>query len=139
MNTKIYKRVHTLAESLMSAVQKKDQTLFDNHYSELKAVCEEHENSDKDHPVQWETLADFTEDRALAITIYDKALIKAKAIKSRDFQSSIGFSIATLKLDLGDKTSAIEYLSQAQISSKRIPDYDLKDEINDLLDKLTNS
>ncbi|NRA69470.1 MAG: tetratricopeptide repeat protein [Gammaproteobacteria bacterium] len=139
MNTKIYKRVHTLAESLMSAVQKKDQTLFDNHYSELKTVCEEHENSDKDHPVQWETLADFTEDRALAITIYDKALIKAKAIKSRDFQSSIGFSIATLKLDLGDKTSAIEYLSQAQISSKRIPDYDLKDEINDLLDKLTNS
>ena len=139
MNTKIYKRVHTLAESLMSAVQKKDQTLFDNHYSELKTVCEEHENSDKDHPVQWETLADFTEDRALAITIYDKALIKAKAIKSRDFQSSIGFSIATLKLDLGDKTSAIEYLSQALISSKRIPDYDLKDEINDLLDKLTNS
>ena len=139
MNTKIYKRVHSLAEELMNAVQKKDQTLFDNHYSELKTVCEEHENSDKDHPVQWETLADFTEDRALAITIYDKALIKAKAIKSRDFQSSIGFSIATLKLDLGDKTSAIEYLSQAQISSKRIPDYDLKDEINDLLDKLTNS
>ena len=38
MNTKVYKRVHTLAESLMNAVQKKDQALFDNHYNDLKAV-----------------------------------------------------------------------------------------------------
>lgn len=139
MNTKIYKRVHTLAESLMSAVQKKDQTLFDSHYSELKTVCEENENSDKDHPVQWETLADFTEDRALAITIYDKALLKAKSIKSRDFQSSIGFAIASLKVEKGDKASAIEYLTQAQVCSKRIPDYDLKAEIDNLLEKLTHS
>jgi hypothetical protein len=138
MNTKIYKRVHSLAESLMSAVQKKDQTSFDNGYRDLKLVCEENENTDKDHPVQWETLGDFTEDLTLAITIYDKALQKADAIKSRDFQSSIGFSMASLKLELGDKTSAIEYLAKAKISSKRIPDFELKAEINELLEKLTN-
>ena len=139
MNTKIYKRVHSLAEELMSAVQKKDQTLFDNCYSELKIVCETHENTDKDHPVQWETLGDFTDDRRLAIAIYDKALLKANAIKSRDFQSSIGFSIGSLKVEIGDKAGAIAYLSQAKISSKRIPDYDLKAEIEDMLEKLTNS
>lgn len=139
MNTKIYKRVHSLAEDLMSAVQTKDQTLFDNCYSELKNVCDTNEDSDKDHPVQWETLGDFTEDRTLAIAIYDKALLKADAIKSKDFQSSIGFSIASLKLELGDKTSAIAYLSKAKISCKRIPDFELKEEINDLLEKLTNS
>ena len=138
MNTKIYKRVHTLAENLMGAVQKKDQTLFDNCYSELKTVCEDNENSDKDHPVQWETLADFTEDLTLAIALYDKALLKADAIKSKDFQSSIGFSIASLKLELGDKASAITYLSQAKINSKRIHDFELKAEIIDLLEKLTN-
>jgi len=130
--------VHTLAESLMSAVQKKDQSLFGTYYSELKIVCEENENSDKDHPVQWETLGDFTEDLALAITIYDKALLKANAIKSQDFQSSIGFSIASLKLELGDKASAIEYLTQAKLRSKRIPDHDLKAEIDNLLEKLTS-
>ncbi|NRA62078.1 MAG: tetratricopeptide repeat protein [Psychrobium sp.] len=139
MNTKIYKRVHSLAEDLMSAVQKKDQTRFDTSYADLKGVCEEHENSDKDHPVQWETLADFTEDLDLAITIYDKALLKANAIKSGDFQSSIGFSIASLKLERGDKTGAIAYLSQAKINSKRIPDFDLKAEIIDLLTELTDS
>jgi len=139
MNTKIYKRVHTLAEDLMSAVQKKDQSRFDLCYSELKNVCEEHENSDKDHPVQWETLGDFTEDLELAITIYDKALLKANAINSRDFKSSIGFSIASLKVELGDKASAIEYLSQAKISAKQIPDHELKAEITDLFEKLTLS
>jgi len=138
MNTKVYKRVHTLAESLMNAVQKKDQALFDNHYNDLKAVCEEHENSDKDHPVQWETLADFTEDLTLAIAIYDKALLKADAIKSTDFQSSIGFSTASLKLEMGDKTGAIASLTKAKKSSKRIPDFDLKAEIIALLEKLTD-
>jgi len=139
MNTKVYKRVHTLAESLMSAVQKKDQNLFDSHYNELKAVCEEHEDSEKDHPVQWETLADFTDDLSVAIAIYDKALLKANAIKSTDFQSSIGFSIATLKMQLGDEDAAKVYITKAKKCSKRIPDYDLKAEINALWEKLTDS
>jgi len=139
MNTKIYKRVHTLAESLMNAVQKKDQALFDTHYGELKAVCEEHEDSDKDHPVQWETLADFTDDLNDAVAIYDKALLKATAIKSRDFLSSIGFALATLKLELGDKKSAQAHIEKALKSSNRIPDYDLKAEIEALSEKLNDS
>jgi len=138
MNTKIYKHVHTLAENLMVAVQKKDQASFDNYYQELKQVCDENEESDKDHPVQWETLADFTDDLALAITIYDKALLKAEAINSKDFRSSIGFSIASLKVELGDKESAIEYLEKAKISCNKIVDKVLKAEIHDLLEELKN-
>jgi hypothetical protein len=139
MNTKIYKRVHTLAESLMKAAHKKDQINFDKFYSELKLVCDDNENSDKDHPVQWETLADFTDDYALAITIYDKALNKAEAINSKDFLSSVGFSIAAMKVEIGDKTGAIANLEKAKINCKKIADLDLKAEINDLLEKLINS
>ena len=136
MNTKIYKQVHGLAESLMKAVQKKNQTTFDHCYQELKQLCEDNENTDKDHPVQWETLADFTDDYALAITIYDKALVKAEAINSKDFRSSISFAIASLKVELGDKMGAIEHLEKAKISANKISDTDLKAEINDLLSKL---
>lgn len=136
MNTKIYKRVHTLAEDLMSAVQKKDQKRFDLCYKNLQQVCEENENSNKDHPVQWETLADFTDDFELAIKFYDKALIKAEAINSKDFLSSIGFSIATLKIELGDKSSAIEYLEKAKTDCNKIVDKALKAEIHDLLTEL---
>ena len=76
MNTKIYKRVLFLADHLMAAAQEKNQTKFDGFYSELKELCEAHENTDKDHPVQWETLADFTDDLVLAVTIYEHARVR---------------------------------------------------------------
>jgi len=139
MNTKIYKQVLLLAGDLMTAAQKKDQTNFDNCYDELKKICDFNEASDKDHPVQWETLADFTDDLTLAISIYEKALLKAEAINSKDFRSSIGFSIASLQVELGDTASAIENLEKAKISSNKIADKELKDEILDLLEKLNNA
>lgn len=136
MNTKIYKRVLSLTDSLMAAVEQKNQKRFDGFYLELKQLCQEHENTDKDHPVQWETLADFTDDLALAITIYQQALTKAQAINSKDFCSSIGFSIAASKVELGDKSGAIEHLEQAKISCNKIVDKELKAEIHDLLTEL---
>ena len=123
----------------MDAVQKKSQSRFDEYYAELKQVCEDNEDSEKDHPVQWETLADFTDDLALAIELYDKALVKAEAMNSKDFRSSIAFAIATLKVELGETDSAIEYLEKAKISSNKIADQDLKDEITTLLEKLTGT
>lgn len=136
MNTKIYKSVLSLAGDLMVAAQKEDQISFDDCYRELKQICDDNEDTDKDHPVQWETLADFTDDLELAIVIYDKALVKAEAINSKDFRSSIGYSIASLKVELDDKASAIEYLEKAKISSNKIVDKELKAEIHDLLEKL---
>jgi len=122
----------------MTAAQEKNQTKFDRYYLELKQVCDDNENTDKDHPVQWETLADFTDDLPLAVTIYQQALVKAEAINSKDFRSSIGFSIAALKVELGDKVGAIEHLEKARISCNKIVDKELKAEIHDLLEKLSN-
>ena len=136
MNTKIYKHVHSLAKDLMQAVHRKNQIRFDECYAELKKVCDDNEDTDKDHPVQWETLADFTDDFELAISIYDKALAKAEAINSKDFLSSIAFAIASLQVELGDKVSAIEHLKNAKINSNKIADKDLKAEIDALLEEL---
>lgn len=139
MNTKIYKNVLSLTDNLMSAAEANNQKAFDGFYLTLKALCEDNNNTDKDHPVQWETLADFTDDLALAITIYEQALVKAEAINSKDFRSSISFSIASLKVELGDVTGAIEHLEKAKISSNKIIDKALKAEIHDLLEKLKKS
>lgn len=138
MNTKLYKNVLSLTDSLMAAVQEEDQSKFDKHYHELQLLCEQYDKTDKDHPVQWETLADFTDDLALAITIYQQALAKAEAINDKDFRSSIGYSIAALKVELGDEIDAIVYLEQAKISSNKIIDKALKAEIHDLLEELKN-
>lgn len=139
MNTKIYKQVLSHTDDLLAAAQKEDQSAFDSAYNNLKQLCEDNEETDKDHPVQWETLADFTEDFSLAITIYNKALIKAQAINSKDFLSSIDYSIATLKVGLGDASGAITHLENAKINANKIIDKELKAEIHDLLEKLKAS
>jgi len=136
MNTKIYKRVLSLTDNLLGAAQEQNQKRFDGYYLELKQLCEDNEKTNKDHPVQWETLADFTDDLTLAITIYEQALIKAEAINSKDFCSSIGFSIAALKVELDDKAGAIEHLEKAKVSCNKIIDKELKAEIHNLLEKL---
>ncbi len=138
MNTKIYKRVLSLAESLLKAANKKDQVTFDALYSELKAICLEHEGEEKDHPVQWETLADFTDDIAQAAVLYRKALEKAEMVGSADFCSSIRFSLATMLIELGQTEEAIEVLREAKIVSANIEDKSLKNEIHDLLQSLIN-
>ena len=135
MNTKIYKSVHSLAEQLMEAANKDDREVFDPLYAELKAICIDNENTDKDHPVQWETLADFTEESEEAVAIYEKALKKSVAIDSKDHMSSIAFSMATLQVELGQTDAAIKNLQDAQISANKIVDNELRVEINELLEK----
>ena len=126
-----------LAEKLMKAAAKDDRATFEALYAELEAICTEHENTGKDHPEQWETLADFTEELEDALPIYQKALDKAVAKQSNDHIASIGFSMAALQVELGDNQAAIERLQQAQASAHTTEDNELKAEIDELLATLT--
>lgn len=137
VNTKIYQSVYILAEELLEANNRGNQEVFDALYATLQAICTDNENTDKDHPVQWETLADFTEELEEALVIYEKALAKAIAINSKDFMSSIAFSMAVLQIELGQTDAAIINLQNAKISCNKIEDKVLKNEIHDLLVKLT--
>ncbi len=136
INTKIYKSIYVLAEKLLEADSKNDQKTFDALYAQLKDLCIENEKSDKDHPEQWETLADFTEDLDEALVIYQKALDKAAAINSKDHLASIAFSMAELQIELGQTDAAIKSLQNAKISANKIEDREFKVEINELLAKL---
>lgn len=136
INTKIYKAVYELAEKLMKAADKEDRDAFDALYAELEAICTEHENTEKDHPEQWETLADFTEELEDALAVYEKALAKAIAIDSKDHMSSIAFSMAKLHVELGQTDAAISHLKNAQTSANKIEDNELKAEIDELLEQL---
>jgi hypothetical protein len=137
INTKIYKSVYSLSEKLMAAARKDNAEVFESLYAELKTICLDNENTDKDHPEQWETLADFTEDLEEAVIGYKKALEKATAINSKDHMSSIAFSMASFQLELGDIVAATQNLQDAKISANKIADKDLKKEIDDLLKTLT--
>ncbi|NQZ08769.1 MAG: tetratricopeptide repeat protein [Algicola sp.] len=136
INTKIYKAVYGLAEKLVAAAKKEDRAAFDALFTELKAICVDNENTDKDHPEQWETLADFTEELEDAVVAYQKALEKAVAINSKDHLSSIAYSMATLQIELGQTDEAIKSLEAGKISANKIEDKDLKAEISELLETL---
>ncbi len=137
INTKIYKSVYTLAEDLLEADRKGNQSEFDAFYLKLKAICTDNENTDKDHPEQWETLADFTEDLEAALVIYEKALAKATAINSKDHLSSIAYSMAVLQIELGQTDAAVQNLQNAKISANKIEDKEFKVEIDELLAKVS--
>jgi cell division protein FtsL len=136
INTKIYKSVYSLSERLMEAANQDNREAFDALYAQLNAICIDNENTGKDHPEQWETLADFTEELEDAVKGYVKALEKAIAINSKDHMSSIAFSMATLQIELGQTDAAIKNLKDAKISANKIEDKALKAEIADLLEKL---
>ncbi|MCC3344106.1 tetratricopeptide repeat protein [Psychrobacter sanguinis] len=136
INTKIYKAIYNLAEDLLEADSQDDQQQFDALYAELKAICTDNEGTDKDHPEQWETLADFTVDLEQALIIYQKALDKAVKINSKDHMASIAYSMAELQLELGQKEQAIESLKNAKISANKIEDKEFKTEIDERLNAL---
>lgn len=132
MNTKIYKQVRELAEQLMNAAQKQQDEEFDGLYQTLKSICEENEGGESNHPVQWETLADFTSDYEEALVIYEKALGLAKEINERQFISSIYFSMASLQGELAKTEQALELLAQAEDSAQGSSDKQLIADIKDL-------
>ena len=136
INTKIYKALYNLSEKLMAAAEQEDRALFETLYAELNAICTTNENTDKDHPEQWETLADFTEELDEALPIYEKALAKAIELNSKDHLSSIAFSMAKVELELGQTEDAIKHLQDAKVSANKIEDNELKAEIHDLLESL---
>ncbi|MFT6267536.1 MAG: cell division protein FtsL [Alphaproteobacteria bacterium] len=136
INTKIYKSVYRLSEKLMEAANIDNREAFDSLFAELKAICDDNENTDKDHPEQWETLADFTEELEDAVAAYAKALEKAIAVNSKDHMSSIAFSMATMQIQIGQTDAAIKNLQDAKISANKIEDKDLKVEIDELLKTL---
>ncbi|WP_133469734.1 tetratricopeptide repeat protein [Paraglaciecola marina] len=120
----------------MAAADRDNQKEFDRYFAELKAICVDNENTPTDHPEQWETLADFTDDLAEAVIGYQKALAKAEAINSKDHMSSIGYSMARLQVELGDTSAAIQSLEAAKVSANKIEDNELKTEIQQLLESL---
>ncbi len=136
INTKIYKAVYKLAEELLEADRIGDHAAFDGFYAQLESLCYDNEDTEKDHPEQWETLADFTAEREEALVKYEKALAKATAINSKDHMSSIAFSMAVLQIEMAQKDAAIISLQNAKISANKIEDREFKTEIEALLASL---
>jgi len=138
MNTKLYKRVHQLAIELLKAADAENEANFDSHYQELRSICDDNAADEhRNHPVQWETLADFTEDADEALAIYQQALELAEKRDAVDYQASISFSMAQLLHELKRNDDAFAAANKAKSLCESITDNELLREIHALLKALT--
>jgi tetratricopeptide (TPR) repeat protein len=138
MNTKMHKKLNELSINLMKAAKRQDESAFYPLYDELKALCFDNEKDTvKNHPEQWETLADFTDELDQAIEYYQVAIKYAQELKLPEFIASIHYSMAVMYNDHEQTDLALECANTANDNMKRVHDQVLQDEINQLISDLS--
>ena len=138
MNTKIHKKLNELSISLMKAADRQDEKKFYPLYDELKTLCFDNESDPvKNHPEQWETLADFTDELDQAIEYYQVAIKYAQALKLPEFIASIHYSMAIMYKDNSQAVLALECANTANANMKRVHDKVLQEEIELLIKELS--
>ncbi len=133
MSSPFYKEVRQFAFDMIAAAKENNVEAFDSLYDDLKKICADNKEGKNNHPVQWETLADFTEDPIAAIDLYKQALTIAEGIKAHEYMASINYAIADRYQELGDDKTALSFVKQAKEHAEKLDDTELKGEINDLL------
>lgn len=143
MNTKLYQQVYALAGELLTAAQTHADEQFAALYEQLRAICLDNEgDKHKNHPVQWETLGDFTENTVEALAFYDKAITVAQAIDAHDYLASIHYAIALLLTEDEDApitnrtAKALAAAQRAHNYAAKTSDVELQRDITALLTAL---
>lgn len=137
MNTPLYRTVHLKAVELLKAAEADNDASFDELYGQLKKLCFDNEgNAELNHPVQWETLADFTEDQQPALDYYQRALALAEASGAKDYTASVAFSMASIYEQRNDNDQAWLMAQKAAQAATGSIDSELKADINKLLTAL---
>jgi hypothetical protein len=102
----------------------------------LQVLCATNQGSPKDHPLQWEALADFTEDGEQAMDIYEVALATAEKLALPTFTASAYLSMAQRQVEFEEKEQALIFATNANDAAKNIESEELKAEITELLAQL---
>lgn len=137
MNTHLFEQVEQLAKKMMAAAEANDETLFYQDYETLKQLCDDQVGTRNEHPVLWESLADFTEDNSTAIALYQRAYDSAKALKETEYKASIQFSLAQRLLEQGERDEAKLALDKAAKFASYTDDDQLKLEISEMVNSLS--
>lgn len=133
MTALLHADIEKLTDQLLEAAESGDSEAFVKAYECLYQLCYEHEDDEKNHPLQWEILADFTEDSEQAICFYQKALGLADEIKLMPSLASSQFSLAQLYLQEDDKAQARSAAEIALDYAEQAGDQSLLRDIQDLI------
>jgi len=133
MKAPLYDEILDICQHIANASAQNDDDARNNACKNLQKLCATNQDSPKDHPLQWEALADFTEDGDLAIDIYDIALASADKLQLPTFTASIYLAMAQRQQEFSETEKTIEFAKKAEIASQNIDNEELKQEIKAFL------
>ncbi|WP_226649505.1 hypothetical protein [Microbulbifer variabilis] len=133
MDSEIYERAKDLACSLVNASGAGDTKEYWSLHHELEALCRDNEVGERNHPFQWEALADFTTDDGASIEIYEKAFALAENMGLSDYMASIKFALAERYRSLNLAELAHSCAEAANEYAKNSCDLELRKEISEFL------
>ena len=133
MKAPLYDEILDICQQIANASAEGNDEVRDNVCKNLQKLCATNQGTPKDHPLQWEALADFTEDGDLAMDIYEIALASAEKLNLATFTASIYLAMAQRQQEFEESDKAIDYAKQAETASVNIDSDELKQEIKSFL------
>jgi hypothetical protein len=133
MDSAIYVKVKDIAIAIANASAIDDKKYRWELYQELQEVCLENEDGEKNHPFQWEALADFTDDPKKAIDLYEVAYRVAESKGLKEYSASINLALAERYFEMGNVEKAGEKAYLANDIAKTLSDLELRKEISEFL------
>jgi len=136
MKAPLFNEILKISQDLADASAKDDENLRTQHYQALIKLCANNDNSPKDHPLQWEALADFTNDSEQALDIYQKGIASAEKLKLPNFIASIYLAMAERHREMAEHDQALTFANKANDLSESITNDELKSDISEFLQQL---
>ena len=112
MKAPLFDEIITICQAIAEASSKEDETAREQHYQALIRLCSSNDNSPRNHPLQWEALADFTLDGDQAIDIYKKGLACAEKM-------ALDVSLASIYLSMAMRYQEMENLPEAKANAEQ--------------------
>ncbi|WP_101757332.1 hypothetical protein [Oceanicoccus sp. KOV_DT_Chl] len=135
----LYDVVHGLALDIANASAAENDQADSEAYDALKELCQSHEGSDLDHPLQWEALGDFSESHEEALQAYQQGLICSTKLALPEYSASIKFAMAESYLEQKNTSKAQQLATEANTEAARTNDNELKVAINEFLNEISHT
>ncbi|WP_448566609.1 hypothetical protein [Thalassotalea ganghwensis] len=125
MKAPLFDDIITICQAIAEASSQEDEQAREQHYQALIRLCSTHDNSPRNHPLQWQALADFTLDGDQAIDIYKNALAYAEKMNLVNSQASIYLSMAMRFQEMDNLSEAKQHATLAFELSDQIDNEEL--------------
>jgi hypothetical protein len=137
MKAPLYDDILGICQEIANASNTDNDELRLASCKKLQVLCATNQDSPKDHPLQWEALADFTEDGEQAMDIYEVALATAEKLALPIFTASAYLAMAQRQVEFEEKEQALVFATKANEVAQTIDNEELKTEVTDFLAQLS--